>query len=89
MRFILPVCYAGVITSDVMLYGIGRLWGPRLLKNRWVARIVPPDKRERIENNFHRYGVLVLLFARFLPTIRSPIFITAGVMRSRRLASGC
>src|SRR5205823_6079946 len=24
---ILPVCYAGVILSDVMLYGIGRLWG--------------------------------------------------------------
>jgi SNARE associated Golgi protein len=42
---------------------------------------LPPQKREQIESNFHKYGVLTLLFARFLPAIRSPIFITAGIMR--------
>ena len=26
---ILPVCFSGVLISDVMLYGIGRWWGPR------------------------------------------------------------
>lgn len=78
---ILPVCFAGVLISDVMLYGVGRLWGPRLLKHRWMARIVPPDKREMIEHNFHEKGVKILLLIRWLPGIRSPMFITAGVMR--------
>jgi membrane protein DedA with SNARE-associated domain len=77
----LPLCILGVVISDGLLYGVGRFWGPRLLDRPWMKRLVPSDKRERIENNFHQYGVLVLLFARFLPTIRSPIFITAGVMR--------
>jgi len=36
---------------------------------------------DRIERNFQKYGVLILLFARVLPGIRSPIFITAGIMR--------
>jgi membrane protein DedA with SNARE-associated domain len=78
---ILPVCIAGVLISDVMLYGIGRLWGPLLLKRPWVARWVPPDKRARIEENFHHYGIKILLFIRWLPGIRSPMFITAGLMR--------
>jgi membrane protein DedA with SNARE-associated domain len=77
----LPVCILGVVASDGLLYAMGRFWGPRLLEMRWLRRLVPPERRERIEQNFHEYGVLVLLFARFLPTIRSPIFIMAGIMR--------
>jgi membrane protein DedA with SNARE-associated domain len=78
---ILPVCYAGVITSDVMLYAIGRLGGHRLLRHRWLARFMPADKREQIEQNFHRYGIKILLFIRWVPAIRSPMFVTAGLMR--------
>jgi membrane protein DedA with SNARE-associated domain len=78
----LPVCIAGVVVSDGLLYGIGRLWGPRLLDYGWVRkRLLPPERRQTIEGNFHRYGVKILLFARLMPGIRSPIFITAGIMR--------
>jgi membrane protein DedA with SNARE-associated domain len=77
----LPVLILGVVISDGLLYSVGRFWGPRLLEQRWMRRLVPPERRQRIEDNFHRYGVLVLLFARFLPTIRSPIYLMAGTMR--------
>lgn len=77
----LPVCILGVVISDGLLYGMGRYFGRPLLEKPFVARLLPPVKRQRIEDNFHRYGVLVLLFARFLPTIRSPIFIMAGIMK--------
>jgi membrane protein DedA with SNARE-associated domain len=46
-----------------------------------MARLMPPEKRAHIEENFHRYGIKILLFARLLPGIRAPIFITAGTMR--------
>jgi len=78
---ILPICIVGVVTSDGCLYGIGRFFGPRLLENRVTKRLVPPAKRERIQENFQKYGIWTLLFARFLPAIRSPIFVTAGIMR--------
>lgn len=78
---ILPVCITGVVISDGLLYGMGRFFGSKLLEWRAIKRLLPPQKRERIESNFHKYGVLTLLFARFLPAIRSPIFITAGIMR--------
>jgi membrane protein DedA with SNARE-associated domain len=77
----LPVLILGVVISDGLLYGMGRFWGPRLLETMFVKRLIPPKRHQRIEENIHKYGVLVLLFARFLPTIRSPIFIIAGIMR--------
>jgi membrane protein DedA with SNARE-associated domain len=77
----LPVCIAGVVISDGLLYCVGRFGGRRLLQNRLVARLLTPAKLRRSEENFRKYGILVLLFARFLPGIRSPVFITAGVMR--------
>jgi len=80
--YMLPVVIAGVVIGDGFLYGIGRLWGRRLLETQWVQRrLVPPDKREKIEKNFHDRGIMVLLGARLLPGIRTPIFIMAGVLR--------
>src|SRR5215218_6530552 len=78
----LPVVIGGVVLGDAFLYGMGRFWGERLLKLRWVQRtLVPPEKRAEIEKNFHDRGVMVLLFARLLPGIRTPIFVMAGVLR--------
>jgi membrane protein DedA with SNARE-associated domain len=77
----LPVCILGVVFSDGLLYVLGRVFGVRLLHVPFVTRMMPPDKRARIESNFHRYGIKILLFARLLPGIRAPIFITAGTMR--------
>jgi membrane protein DedA with SNARE-associated domain len=78
----LPVCIVGVVVGDGFLYTIGRLWGYRVLKLRWVrTKLLTPDKQERIERNFHRYGFWILLGARLLPGIRSPIFLMAGINR--------
>src|SRR5438132_226902 len=46
---ILPVCIVGVVISDCLLYSIGRLWGQRLLQQRWLARLLPLEKRSHIE----------------------------------------
>jgi membrane protein DedA with SNARE-associated domain len=77
----LPVALVSVLIGDAVLYTIGLRYGTRLLRNRWIARLFPEPKRLRIERNFHRYGVNILLFGRFLPTIRGPLFLTAGMMR--------
>lgn len=79
--FILPVCFLGVLISDLMLYGIGWFWGPRILQRRWVQRMISPQTWQKIEENYHHYGIKALLMVRWLPAIRSPMFISAGVMR--------
>ncbi|MFL5241749.1 MAG: DedA family protein [Gemmataceae bacterium] len=78
---LLPACIVGVVVADCLLYSIGRLFGARLLNYRIFARIMPANKRERIELNFHKYGMKVLLFARLLPSLPSLVSLTAGTMR--------
>jgi membrane protein DedA with SNARE-associated domain len=78
----LPVCIAGVIVGDSFLYAVGRFYGPRLLQYGWIKRrVFPPERLAKIEENFHKYGVKLLLFARLTPGVRAPIFFTAGLTR--------
>ena len=80
----LPVCILGVVIGDCALYYIGRRWGGWLVKRKWVQkRILPPGKRAKIEKNFHDYGIGILLIARLLPGIRTPVFMTAGLIKLR------
>jgi membrane protein DedA with SNARE-associated domain len=78
---LLPVCIAGILVSDLLLYSIGRHFGSHLIEHRWLARFLTPEKLTRIQRNFHRYGTKILLFVRWIPGIRSPLFLTAGTMR--------
>jgi membrane protein DedA with SNARE-associated domain len=77
----LPVCIAGVVLSDLILFSLGWWGGDRLMRYRWMAHLMPPSRRQRTEENFHRYGVSILVFGRLVPGIRAPLFLTAGSMR--------
>jgi membrane protein DedA with SNARE-associated domain len=78
----LPVCIVAVVIGDGVLYGMGRLFGKRLLEFGWIKRkILPPEKREKIEANFHKNGVMILLAARLTPGVRTPVFMMAGILR--------
>ena len=78
----IPVIILGVVLSDLTLYMIGRYGGGWILRHKWIEqRLLPPEKRGKIEDNFHKHGIRILLFARLLPGLRGAIFVTAGMMR--------
>lgn len=78
----LPVCILAVVIGDAMLYGAGRWGGSWLLESRWIKTyVLPPDRLQKIEDNFVKHGIKILLFARLTPGIRAPIFVTAGIVR--------
>ena len=78
----LPLCIIAVVIGDGILYFLGRRFGPQLLSRPWVQRrLLTPEKRAKIEQNFRDRGVLILLTARLTPGIRGPVFLMAGVLR--------
>ncbi len=80
--YMIPCCIAGVILGDICLYLIGRLWGAKLVESAFLQkRFLPPERMAKITENFQKYGIKILLFARLTPGIRAPIFITAGITR--------
>ena len=77
----LPVCLLGALIADVLLYGIGRFFGPRVLKLPVLSQLASPEKQEKIRDNFHHYGVWIFVVGRLVPGVRTALFITAGSMR--------
>jgi membrane protein DedA with SNARE-associated domain len=78
----LPLCILGVVLCDTILYVAGRKWGRWLIRKKWVQRrLLSPERFQKIEKNFHDYGIRILLIARILPGIRTPVFLSAGIVR--------
>jgi membrane protein DedA with SNARE-associated domain len=78
----LPACIVGVIIGDSFLYLIGRFWGSKLIERPFIRKhLLTPERLQKITDNFHDYGIRILLFARLTPGIRAPIFLTAGITR--------
>jgi membrane protein DedA with SNARE-associated domain len=75
-------CFIGAILGDIVMYGIGRKFGRKLLQRRaFFANFLTPEKERHIEEMFHKHGMKVLFVSRFLVGIRSPIYITAGILK--------
>jgi membrane protein DedA with SNARE-associated domain len=75
-----PVTSLGIVSADIVLYGIGRLWGRHLFELRWVQWILPPQRRQGLEERFHEHGIKILIAARFLPPLRTGVFMIAGTI---------
>jgi membrane protein DedA with SNARE-associated domain len=78
----LACCLIGALAGDSLVYAIGFRFGRRVLLDRpWCARFLPPERERRIEHLILRHGLKMFLATRFLIGLRSPIYLTAGILR--------
>ena len=77
----LACCLLGVIVGDCILYGIGYHFGRGLLNEyHWFSRSLTPEREKKIERLIACHGWKVFLVARLLVFIRSPVYVTAGIL---------
>ena len=81
VHWIFAVGMAGVLVGDGTMFFAGRIFGNRILRVRFVAKIMTPARYAAVQQKFEKYGNWVLFAARFMPGLRSPIFLTAGISR--------
>ena len=72
---------AGVLIGDAVVFTAGLTFGEKILQNKFVARIITPDRYDSVQRQFEKYGKWVVFMARFMPGLRTPIFLTAGVSK--------
>ncbi|MCB6183583.1 DedA family protein [Leeia sp. TBRC 13508] len=72
---------AGVLVGDSMMFVAGRVYGERVRCFPLVAKFLTEARYAAVQDQFHKYGKRVLFVARFLPGLRTPIFLTAGMTR--------
>jgi membrane protein DedA with SNARE-associated domain len=70
-----------ILGFDCVPYLLGRVFGTKLLRIRWLRVIVTRRRLADFDRWFRRRGDLVIFFARFLAGIRTIAFFTAGVMK--------
>jgi len=76
-----PAAGLGILAADCILYGIGRQFGARLFEFRWVQRVISNERRMRLEGKIHDHGMKLLVMARFLPPLRTGVFLISGAAR--------
>jgi membrane protein DedA with SNARE-associated domain len=73
------ICFAGVLIGDATMYFIGKIFGYRIQRFKPMRRILTPERFESVQEQFSKYGIWVLFVARFMPGLRSPIFMASGM----------
>lgn len=78
---VLAACMVGIFMGDIILVAIGRTLGRPMLEMRLVRTRVSPERIERAERWFKTKGGRLVLATRFMPGIRVPAYLAAGILR--------
>lgn len=78
---VLPVCFAGVLSGDVVLYWAGWHWGEHVLRWRVVRMVLTPAREAWLKAAYQRHCVTTVIAARPLTGLRAAAFVTAGIAR--------
>ena len=71
----------GVLVGDSAMFLIGHIFGQRILHIKFFSKIITAQRYEWAGEKFRKHGSLFIFIARFMPGIRSPIFVIAGITR--------
>jgi membrane protein DedA with SNARE-associated domain len=77
----LIACAIGVFIGDTFIFLIARRLGPTALERRPLNLLVTPERRERIEHMFEKYGNVIVFMGRHMAGLRAPTFAMAGMHR--------
>jgi membrane-associated protein len=85
---VLTLCIAAVL-GDSLNYGIGRYIGPKAFnrpQETWLGRWLKPEYLRRTHRFYEKYGGFTIIFARFVPIVRTfaPFLAGVGAMTYRK-----
>lgn len=81
VHIMLVVSMFGVLFGDSTMYWLGRIYGARILRVRFIRKFLTVQRLRMVRDKFDQYGNRVLFVARFLPGLRAPIYMVSGITR--------
>ncbi|MBE8221277.1 MAG: DedA family protein [Bdellovibrionales bacterium] len=73
--------FFGVMAGDCILFFLGYYMGERVFKLPLFSKIFTPKRIKMASKKVNNNSKLICFTARFLPGLRSPIFLTAGTLK--------
>ncbi|MFO0900211.1 MAG: DedA family protein [Pirellulales bacterium] len=81
-RLAFAACIVGAIAGDCLMYGLGYKFGRSvIMEHPRITGFLTPERERQIEATIMRHGVKALFLARFMVGVRSPVYLTAGILR--------
>jgi membrane protein DedA with SNARE-associated domain len=81
LLLMIATVYFGKLSGDFCLYRIGYKLGPRASESKHFGKLLRRDRVERVQRFFDKYGMGTILMVRFLPGLRAPTYLIAGITR--------
>lgn len=78
------VCMAGVLIGDGVIHSLGYHYGNRIKNTRIFKKVLNKSREEKVAQWFSKYGDKTIFFARFMPGLRMPIFLSSGIYKVPR-----
>lgn len=72
------VALVGVLAGDAAMFLLGHRYGARIMRWPPVAWLFTPARYAKVQEKFARYGNRLLFLARFLPGMRTAVYLSAG-----------
>jgi membrane protein DedA with SNARE-associated domain len=73
-------CFAGIVAGDSLLFAAGRWAGRTVLCRPALRRWIEPHAVERAAAWLEARGARMVLLSRFMPGLRLPTYVAAGVL---------
>ena len=73
------VGFSGVLIGDGIIFSLGYFKGQKIKKFWFFKRLFTPERDVKIKQWFAKYGSYIVFFARFMPGLRMPIFLSTGI----------
>jgi membrane protein DedA with SNARE-associated domain len=74
------VCFVAVLLSDVFIYFLGKTFGQRIVKSKFVSKKIGAKRFEKINSLFDKYSHWACGIFRFTPGVRFPGHLSCGIM---------
>ncbi len=86
LPIMMTVGFLGILVGDSLIFAAGRRVGTNVSsRGGFLARVVTPEKRAKVEHLFHKHGQKIVMIARFMPGVRAVTYFTAGSTKMKYL----
>ncbi len=75
--------FIGVLVGDVFLFTIGRRYGRAVFAWPGFRRVFTEERIKKAEVRIQKNAYFICFMARFMPGLRSPIFLMCGILKVR------
>lgn len=78
------VCYCGILLGDLIVFQIGKMFGPAIFKKKFFQKRINPRRLVKIKRGLEKKSFFMIFVARHLFYLRTVTFLSCGALGMSR-----